>query len=325
LLKVGISVWLPATPIKKQRRVTPRILFQKEESITKQTHQQRGSLMKRILLAATALAAIALSGMVSAKADIVLTDLVFRDLGATGFGNAPRLLTLQNSPLESGGTIATAGGGTSFFFGDAGTTVPQTACTSNGTCGAAGGGTRTGTNESLVYSVGALGWTSGAQVGIGLDTNQTGNSGPLSFTGLTLTLYNSAGAVLGSFSGNSPVDISQALLTAQQGNGNSVFDLALDATQQAQYDAIINNPLNGGINNIFEGLRASFGCGSQGPAVCGTTGNFSSNDGAESFLAFQQSPVPGPIAGAGIPGLVGLGLLWLARRRQLRNGNLTAA
>jgi hypothetical protein len=270
--------------------------------------------MKKLLLAALAATALA----IPAKADIVLTDLVFRDLGATGFGTAPRLLTLQNSPLESGGTIATAGGGTAFFFGDAGTTVPQTACTSNGTCGAAGGGTRTGANESLVYSVGALGWFTGAQVGIGLDTDQTGNSGPLSFTGLTLTLYNAAGTALGSFSGNSPVDISEALLAFQQGNGNSVFDLALDAAQQAQYDAIL--AANGGAFNVFEGLRASFGCGAQGPAVCGTTGNFSSNDGPESFLAFQQ--VPGPIAGAGIPGLLGLGILWLARRRQLRNAHV---
>jgi len=251
-----------------------------------------------------------------AHADLVLSDLVFRDLGATGFGSAPRLLTLQNSPLESGGTIAGAGGTTSFFYGGV-PTVPQTACTSNGDCGAAGGGTRTGANESLVYSVAALGWFTGAQVGIGLDTNQTGNSGPLSFNTLTLTLYNTAGVALGSFSGNSPVDISEALLAAQQGNGNSVFDIRLDAAQQAQYDAIL--AANGGAANVFEGLRASFGCGAFGPAVCGTTGNFSSNDGAESFLAFQApAAVPGPIAGAGIPGLVGacFMLMGLARRRK---------
>jgi len=251
-----------------------------------------------------------------AHADLVLSDLVFRDLGATGFGSAPRLLTLQNNPLESGGTIAGAGGTTSFFYGGV-PTVTQTPCTSNGDCGAAGGGTRTGANESLVYSVAALGWFTGAQVGIGLDTNQTGSSGPLSFNTLTLTLYNTAGVALGSFSGNSPVDISEALLAAQQGNGNSVFDIRLDAAQQAQYDAIL--AANGGAANVFEGLRASFGCGAFGPAVCGTTGNFSSNDGAESFLAFQApAAVPGPIAGAGIPGLVGacFMLMGLARRRK---------
>jgi len=270
--------------------------------------------MKKLLFGVAALLALS----APAQASLVLSDLVFRDLGGTGFGVAPRLLTLQNSPLESGGTIATAGGGTAFFYGGI-PTVAQTGCTNNGNCGAAGGGTRVGANESLVYSVGSLGWTSGANVGIGLDTNQTGSSGPLSFNTLTLTLYNSAGTALGSFSGNGPVDISEALLLQQQGNGNSVFDIRLDAAQQAQYNAIINNPANGGVNNIYEGLRASFGCGAFGPAVCGTTGNFSSNDGAESFLAFNAGVAPVPEAstwGMMILGFFGIGFMAYRRRDQ---------
>jgi hypothetical protein len=260
--------------------------------------------MKRILLAASMLTALALP----AQADIVLNQLIFADLGATGFGNAPRLLTLQRNDFEAGGTVAGAGGTTQLFYGGV-PTLAQTACTSNQTC--APGGVNTGTNESHVYSVGALGWTSGAQVGIGLDTDQQGilqgSAHPLTFGTLVLTLYNNAGQVLGTFAGSpSPpgVDISVALLSLQQGNGNSVFNLGLDATQQAQYDSIINDPLNGGVNNIFEGLRASFGCGIFAAATCDSNGNWTSNDGPDSFLAFQQSAVPGPIAGAGIPGLI---------------------
>ena len=236
-------------------------------------------IMRKVLLAASALLVFA----VPAKAELIISDLVLRDLGATAFGAAPRLLTLQNDVLESGGTIAGPGGTTQFFFGGV-PTVAQTSCTNNVNCGAAGGGTLTGANESLVYNVGALGWFTGAQVGIGLDTNQTGGSGPLTFNSLILTLYNAAGVVLGSFSGNGPVDISEALLLQQQGNGNSVFEIRLDFPQQAQYDAIL--AANGGASNVWEGLRASFGCGANdAAAICGTTGNFSSNDGAESFLA----------------------------------------
>jgi hypothetical protein len=106
------------------------------------------------------------------------------------------------------------------------------------------------------------------------------------------------------------------LLTAQQGNGNSVFDIRLDLAQQAQYDAIL--AANGGANNVYEGLSASFGCGANGAAVCGTGFNLSSTDGPESFLAFQAVAVPGPLAGAGLPGIVTacFGLWMMARRRR---------
>jgi hypothetical protein len=265
--------------------------------------------MKRILLAATALAAISLAPM-TANATLMIAEETFADLGGTGFGVAPRLLTLQNDPNESGGTVAGAGGTTIFVNGSP--TGPV--CTSNGTCT---NGTRTGTNESLVYNLAALGWTSGAEVGIGLDTNQTANpTGPLLFKTLDLTLYSSTGAVLGTFSGDGPVLITQQQLADQQGNGNSVFNIKLDAAQQAQFDTIL--AANGGAANIFEGLNASFGC----TITVGTSCVGQSVDGAESFLAFRQSAVPGPIAGAGIPGLIAAvsGMFGLNRWRKRRNG-----
>src|SRR4051812_2372402 len=122
--------------------------------------------MKKLLLAASMLTALALP----AHADLVLSNLVFRDLGGTGFGVAPRLLTLQDNGFESGATVAGAGGSTIL--------VPNAI---------------SGADKSHVYSVGALGWNSGAQVGIGLDTNEIGATAGLTFQSLTLSLYNSAG------------------------------------------------------------------------------------------------------------------------------------
>ena len=78
--------------------------------------------------------------------------------------------------------------------------------------------------------------------------------------------------------------ISQALLAQQQGNGNSVFDLRLDAEQQAQYDAIVAQY---GAGSLYVGLVASLGC-EVAALGCGPA-----TSGAESFLAFDASPTAG--------------------------------
>lgn len=195
-----------------------------------------------------------------AKADIIQANPFFLDLGAEGFGAAPRLLTLQTSPLEVGSTVAAAGGATT-LTGDA---VP-------------------GADKSFVYNVGALQWTTGANVGIGLNTDQTGASQGLAVNAIDLTLYTSAGTAIQTFSLGTPFTLTAAQLAEQQGNGNAVFNFALDAAQQAQFNADL--AANGGASNVFEGLGSSLGC-SSGDIAC------EANDGPDSFLAFNQSAVP---------------------------------
>ena len=268
--------------------------------------------MRKLLLATTAL--LALSGAIApAKADIVLSDLVFRDLGSTGFGNAPRLLTLQavggGDILETAGTVAGVNGATSFItnvqFPTAGT-FSGTACTSNGNCG---NEPEVQTDKSKVYSVGSLGWTSGSHVGIGLDTNEIGSTIGLNFNNLILTLYDANGVAIDHFFGPNPVLITQALLTQQQGNGSSVFDLRLDAAQQARYDLdmVGRDP-----NQVFEGLVASLGC-NVASAGCGPA-----TSGAESFLAFDAGiapPVPEPSTWAMmLLGFAGVGFMAYRRK-----------
>jgi hypothetical protein len=268
--------------------------------------------MKRLALAAVLLAGTAFASL-PAKAEFVLSDFTFADLGGTGFGVAPRLLTLQNNPNQSGAVISI--GGNQAFLSPitvTGTTVTGIQCTSNGNCD---GGLRV--NESNLVNVSTL-WSTGAQVGVGLDTNQIGSTGALLFNELVLNIYTSTGALIGAFGGNDAVLITEAQLAAQQGNGNSVFNLLLTPGEQDEFDQMrAAHP-----GAIFAGLAAAFGCT---PAPC--VGAY--NDGADSFLAFRQSAaqVPGPIVGAGIPGMIAAcgGLFGLNFWRRRRNGNTLPA
>ena len=101
-----------------------------------------------------------------ARADIVLLGAnpaaVFVDLGAQGFGNAPRMLTLQTNTVETGNVTPV-----DVVHGDA----------------------VSGANKSTTPTLSTLGWTSGDQVGIGFNSDQSGQTG-LTMQSLTLTIFN---------------------------------------------------------------------------------------------------------------------------------------
>ena len=204
----------------------------------------------------------------------------FTDLGAQGFGAAPRLLTLQTNTVETGNVTPI-----DVANGDA---VP-------------------GANKSTTPTLATLGWDAGNRVGIGFNSDQTGNSG-ITMQTLVLTIFNGT-TVVGTFSllpSLAPLTFTAADLAMQQGNGNAVFNFGLNAAEQTQFNAIL---AMAGSSGFRAGLSSQLGCPAGAPAGC-----LVSNDGPDSFLGFRQNvPEPASIS------LLVFGLLaTYARKRMVR-------
>jgi len=245
--------------------------------------------MRVLSSAAVAVAALGFLSLAptDAKADLVLfggtTTTAFQNLGAQGFGAAPRLLTEQQSPFESGSVS-----GTGVVFGDA----------------------ISGSNKSSAPTLGFVGWTSGSNVAIGFNAGQSGQTA-LTLDTLVLTLWDPTGTIaLGTFSLASAVQFSAAVLALQTGNGNAVFEFVLDSTQAAQFTADITSSLD------RISLASSLGCAGTPSATCAV-----SNDGPDSFVAVLANGavgnVPEPSTWAMmILGFLGVGFMAYRRKSQ---------
>jgi hypothetical protein len=232
-----------------------------------------------------------------ARADLVLLGstipLSFVDIGALGFGHDPRLLTLQETHAIETGTVAPNGTGGVVLSGDA----------------------VSGSNKASAPTVGFLGWTNGSMVGIGFNTDQTGNNtSGITLQSLTMTLYNGT-TVVGTFPIDPtlvPLNFSATNLALQQGNGNGVFEFVLNSAEQATFTGLVTAA---GGSGLTIGLSSSLGCAPGAPASC-----LPSNDGPDSFLAIAR---PGSLALVPLPpaallfgtALVGMGILGRRRRK----------
>src|SRR5262245_6619257 len=211
-------------------------------------------------------------------------DIIFlgqQDLGGLGFGAFPRMLTLQTSGVETGSV------------------TPVDVTHDQAVPGA---------DKSTTPTIATLNWQSGADVKIAFNAD-TSNTG-ITVDNLILTVFNGTTGV-GSFSLAASITFTQAQVAAEQGNGNGVFVFGLNAAQQAQFNTIL---AGSGSSGFFVGLNSTLGCGASPPAGCIAT-----NDGPDTFLGVVN-PVPGPVVGAGLPGLMTalLGMLGLSRYRRRR-------
>jgi len=213
-----------------------------------------------------------------ARANLILVDAngdqaatvadSFVDLGAQGFGNAPRMLTLQDNGMEFG-------------------SVTPIDVTHDGAV--------PGANKSTTPTLATLGWDAGNRVGIGFNSDQTGGSG-ITLQSLQLRIFNGTTQVGPTFSlaaSITPLQFSAADLSLQQGNGNAVFNFGLNAAEQAAFNAIV---AMAGSSGFRAGLTSTLGCPAGAPVSCNP-----SNDGPDTFIGFRQNiPEPASIVYLGV-------------------------
>ena len=264
------------------------------------------------MIARTMLVAAALMISSAAHADLILfnngvgfgacTDdncKSFQDLGGLGFGNFPRLLTLQTNGLEAGLDTPGAGGTGTLF-----PSVLTGNASAGGIISAVNNGIQTGQDKGSTPTLAGLLWNTATQVGIGFDADQTGQTGII-LNNLVLGLYHN-GTLLKTFALANPVVYTADDLSEQPGNGNAVFKFVLDANQQAQWNAFIAADA---LSNFEIGLAASLGCQPIEALTCVGA----ANDGPDSFVALAApgsplvtTPLPGAIwlFGSGLAGLI---------------------
>jgi hypothetical protein len=257
--------------------------------------------VKQATFVAICAVGLGLLGVSGARAEIVLSGTTpansFTDIGAQGFGNAPRLLTLEATGQEttqSGQIVWT------------GTTAVQANLPPDSTNQIAPPCCDGSKNSAPTLA--AIGWDSGADVNIGFNATeaQGGEGTSITLTDLVLNLYNSVGTAIATFALGPDVVFSADDLALQTGNGNAVFSFVLTPGQQALYDAAVDLALSGTetLSTLHIGLGASFA-------------DF--NGGPESFVAVlgpgAEIPLPPALVLFGTA-LAGMGLLGSRRRRK---------
>lgn len=248
--------------------------------------------MKMRLLAVVLATTGALMGVsTGANADLYLNGEL--QIGAQGFGNAHRLLTIQaqgNNTFESGAIGIVGGSMVALSPGIADASV----FSGNGVTNLGGNEVSplTDTLKFGIPTLGELNWLSGANVNLLFNAVEPGGNG-LTVNDVTLKFYNGNNVI-------AAIDGNFSLASTTPGNGNAGFLISVDAAQQTYLNT-----------NVFnQAGAASFRIALES-TITGAAG------GPESFSAIvSHAPEPGVYGML----LSGLGLMgFVAKRRKQKS------
>jgi hypothetical protein len=235
-----------------------------------------------------------------AGASIILDSSI--RLTAQGFGNAPRILTVQGNGTESG-CVAPGPGGS--LAGGAG------ACITSASVHDSNGVTNTGGSEVNplsdnqkfgVPTIGALGWSNASDIGLLFNATEPGGDS-INIQDITLKFYNGT-TLLGAIDGQ------QTLASTEPGNGVAGFAFVVDPAEQTFLNGLIFTP--GGFANYRIAVETTLADAAGGP---------------DSWLAFNRNGggpgVPTPFGTAPEPAIwvmmmLGFGMIGGAMRRRQR-------
>ncbi len=247
------------------------------------------------LLAAAATGAALFAAPQAAQASLIFDSSI--DVTAQGFGNNPRLLTLQErgqgDDVQSGCVAAGAGGSISIGSGS---------CISDGRVFMGNGVTNVGGDEVNpmadnqkfgIPTLGELGFQDASDIGLLFNAIEPGGAAKndVNVNDVTLKFYDSSGKLLAA------IDGSQNFPTTETGNGRAGNVFVVDAEQQAFLNSTI---FTGNFSDIRIALESTISAAQAGP---------------ESFSAInlrRSTPPGGSTGGTPVPAPAGFGLFALA-------------
>ncbi len=263
----------------------------------------------RKLLAAAATGAALFAAPQAAQASLIYDSTI--DVTAQGFGNNPRLLTLQErgqgDDIQSG--CVSAGSGGSIAIG-------SSSCISDGQVFKGNGVTNVGGDEVNpmgdnqkfgIPTLGELGFQDASDIGLLFNAIEPGGGGKndVNVNDVTLKFYDNDGKLLAAIDGQ------QNFPTTETGNGKAGAVFVVDAEQQAFLNSTIFGLPN--FSDIRIALESTISAAQAGPESFSAV-NLNRSGGSTGGGSTGGTPVPAP-AGFGLFALAAAGLLGARRKK----------